>query len=555
MSDIKGIALGIDDFKTLIEENCYYVDKSKFIEEILKDKAGVKLFTRPRRFGKTLNMSMLKYFFDIKNAEENRNLFKELYIEKSPAINEQGKYPVIFLSMKEIQGKNYEEIIERTRAFFKLLYNEYVMLRENLNQSELQDFDEIWLGKKNIDLSTALLKLSLYLKKYYNQKVIILIDEYDVPLMSAYENGCYDEAIQFFKILYGAVLKSNSNIKMGVLTGAIRVVQAGIFSDLNNLKINTIFNEAYDEYFGLSQKEVEDILRYYDMEYTITEVKSWYDGYKFGKAEVYNPWSILNYIDNKELKAYWINTSGNVLIKNLLLLSDGVVFDDLQNLVNGNERIVFINENIAFGNNLSPNHLWELLLFSGYLTVKEKMDDKTYLVKIPNKEILTFFKEMFVSIIFRGSSNIGDMKQALQSKNINHIINILEEVVVNAMSFYDTSKKYENSYQTLLSGFMYGLNSFYQVLPNVESGYGRADIILKPRNKNWAGYIFELKRANDNDMKMEAEKALNQIEDKKYDNILKNEEIKDIIKIGLVFKGKKVESSYSYEKNDFNVKN
>ena len=457
--------------------------------------------------------------------------------------------------MKEIQGKNYEEIIERTRAFFKLLYNEYVMLRENLNQSELQDFDEIWLGKKNIDLSTALLKLSLYLKKYYNQKVIILIDEYDVPLMSAYENGCYDEAIQFFKILYGAVLKSNSNIKMGVLTGAIRVAQAGIFSDLNNLKINTIFNEAYDEYFGLSQKEVEDILRYYGMEYTITEVKSWYDGYKFGKAEVYNPWSILNYIDNKELKAYWINTSGNVLIKNLLLLSDGVVFDDLQNLVNGNERIVFINENIAFGNNLSPNHLWELLLFSGYLTVKEKMDDKTYLVKIPNKEILTFFKEMFVSIIFRGSSNIGDMKQALQSKNINHIINILEEVVVNAMSFYDTSKKYENSYQTLLSGFMYGLNSFYQVLPNVESGYGRADIILKPRNKNWAGYIFELKRANDNDMKMEAEKALNQIEDKKYDNILKNEEIKDIIKIGLVFKGKKVESSYSYEKNDFNVKN
>ncbi|MFR3818891.1 MAG: AAA family ATPase [Fusobacterium varium] len=555
MSDIKGIALGIDDFKTLIEENCYYVDKSKFIEEILKDKAGVKLFTRPRRFGKTLNMSMLRYFFDIKNAEENRSLFKELYIEKSPAIKEQGKYPVIFLSMKEIQGKNYEEIIERTRAFFKLLYNEYVMLRENLNQSELQDFDEIWLGKKNIDLSTALLKLSLYLKKYYNQKVIILIDEYDVPLMSAYENGCYDEAIQFFKILYGAVLKSNSNIKMGVLTGAIRVAQAGIFSDLNNLKINTIFNEAYDEYFGLSQKEVEDILRYYGMEYTITEVKSWYDGYKFGKAEVYNPWSILNYIDNKELKAYWINTSGNVLIKNLLLLSDGVVFDDLQNLVNGNERIVFINENIAFGNNLSPNHLWELLLFSGYLTVKEKMDDKTYLVKIPNKEILTFFKEMFVSIIFRGSSNIGDMKQALQSKNINHIINILEEVVVNAMSFYDTSKKYENSYQTLLSGFMYGLNSFYQVLPNVESGYGRADIILKPRNKNWAGYIFELKRANDNDMKMEAEKALNQIEDKKYDNILKNEEIKDIIKIGLVFKGKKVESSYSYEKNDFNVKN
>ena len=547
MSDLKGIALGIDDFKTVIEENCYYVDKSKFIEEILKDKAGVKLFTRPRRFGKTLNMSTLKYFFDIKDAEKNRALFKGLYIENSPAINEQGKYPIIFLSMKEIQGRNYEEMIERTRDFLKLLYNEYVMLRERLNQSELQDFDNIWLGKKNIDLSKALFKLSLYLNNYYNQKVIILIDEYDVPLMSAYENGCYNEAIQFFKVLYRAVLKSNPNIKMGVLTGAIRVAQAGIFSDLNNLKINTILNEAYDEYFGLSQKEVEDMLKYYNMEYTMTEVKSWYDGYKFGKVEVYNPWSILNYIDNKELKAYWVNTSGNVLIKNLLLLSDGVVFDDLQNLVNGNEKIVFINENIAFGNNLSPNHLWELLLFSGYLTVKEKIDDKTYLVRIPNKEILTFFKEMFVNIVFRGSNNIGDMKQALHSKDINRIINILEEVIINAMSFYDTSKKYENPYQTLLSGFLYGLNSFYQVLPNIESGYGRADIILKPRNKNWAGYIFELKRANSNNIKVETEKALNQIEEKKYESILKSEEIKDIIKMGLVFEGKKVESTYSFE--------
>ncbi len=450
-------------------------------------------------------------------------------------------YP-LFLSKRQTFRKR-----TKLDIFLKLLYNEYVMLRENLNQSELQDFDSIWLGKKNIDLSKTLFKLSLYLNNHCNQKVIILIDEYDVPLMSAYENGFYNEAVQFFKILYGSVLKSNPNIKMGVLTGAIRVAQAGIFSDLNNLKINTILNEAYDEYFGLSQKEVEDMLKYYDMEYKIVEVKSWYDGYKFGKAEAYNPWSILNYIDNKELKAYWINTSGNVLIKNLLLLSDGVVFDDLQNLVNGNEKIVFINENIAFGNNLSPNHLWELLLFSGYLTVKEKIDDKMYLVKIPNKEISTFFEEMFVNIIFRGSNNIGDMKQALFSKDINRIINILEEVVINAMSFYDTNKKYENPYQTLLSGFLYGLNSFYQVLPNIESGYGRADIILKPRNKNWAGYIFEIKRANCNNIKLEAEKALNQIEEKKYDSILKSEEIKDIIKIGLVFEGKKVESIYSIE--------
>lgn len=547
MSDIKGIALGIDDFKTVIEENCYYVDKSKFIEEILKDKAGVKLFTRPRRFGKTLNMSTLKYFFDIKDAEKNRALFKGLYIENSPTINEQGKYPIIFLSMKEIQGRNYEEMIERTRDFLKLLYNEYVMLRESLNQSELQDFDDIWLGKKNIDLSKALFKLSLYLNNYYNQKVIILIDEYDVPLMSAYENGWYNEAIQFFKVLYGAVLKSNPNIKMGVLTGAIRVAQAGMFSDLNNLEIHTILDEDYDEYFGLLEDEVEKALNDYRIEYKLDEVKSWYNGYKFGNVKVYNPLSILKFLKSKKLDAYWINTSGNLLIVNLLLLSDGTVFEDLQNLVNGKEKIIYLNKNIALGNNLSPNHLWELLLFSGYLTVKEKIDNITYLVKIPNKEISTFFKNLFVDIVFRGSNNIGDMKQALHSKDITRIIAILEEVVINAMSFYDTSKKYENPYQTLLAGFLYGLNSFYQVLPNIESGYGRADIILKPRNKNWAGYIFELKRANHSDIKVEAEKALNQIEEKKYESILKSEEIKDIIKIGLVFEGKKIESTYSFE--------
>ena len=240
---------------------------------------------------------------------------------------------------------------------------------------------------------------------------------------------------------------------MGVLTGAIRVAQAGIFSDLNNLKVNTILNKAYDEYFGLSQEEVENTLKYYNLEYQIEEVRSWYDGYKFGNAEVYNPWSILNYIDDKELKPYWINTSGNVLIKELLLLSDGTVFEELNNLVNEQEKTIYINESVSLGNDLDPNRLWELMLFSGYLTVKEKINNEAYLVKIPNKEIQSFFKSLFAEIVFKGKNNIASMKAALESRDINTIVRILEDVVLNAMSFYDTSKNMKIHIKHFLQDF------------------------------------------------------------------------------------------------------
>ena len=331
---------------------------------------------------------------------------------------------------------------------------------------------------------------------------------------------------------------------MGVLTGAIRVAQAGIFSDLNNIETHTILDEAYDEYFGLLENEVENALLEYKSEDRLEDVKLWYDGYKFGNIEVYNPWSILKYIKYKKLEAYWINTSGNVLIKELLLISDGIVFEDLDNLVNGHEKTIYVNENVALGNNLDPNRLWELMLFSGYLTVKEKINSEAYLVKIPNKEIQSFFKSLFAEIVFKGKSNIASMKGALESKDINTIVNILEKVVLNAISFYDTNKKFENPYQTLLAGFFYALDDYYRMIPNPETGYGRADIILIPRNKKWSGYVFELKRAKTKNLEKEAEKALEQIEEKKYETILINEKIKEIIKIGLVFDGKKAVAYY-----------
>ena len=541
---LKKIPIGIENFKELIEENYFYIDKTKFIEEIVNDGAKVKLFTRPRRFGKTLNMSMLKYFFDIKECEDNKKLFNNLYIKNSPVITERGKYPVIFISMKEIKGTTWEELQKSARETLSNLYENYSYLRDNLNERNKRKFDKIWFEEIDGGYEDSLNFLSKILEEHYNKKVIVLIDEYDAPLTMAYEYGFYDRAVVFFKSLYGSVLKTNSSLKMGVLTGAIRVAQAGIFSDLNNLKVNTILNKAYDEYFGLTETEVEIALKEYNIECKSKEVKTWYDGYKFGNAEVYNPWSILNYIDNKELKPYWINTSGNVLIKDLLLRSEGIVFEDLDNLVKGKEKTIYINENVALGNRLDPNNLWELMLFSGYLTIKEKINNEAYLVKIPNKEIQSFFKSLFAEIVFKGKNNVSSMKGALESKDINTIVRILEDVVLNAMSFYDTNKKFENPYQTLLAGFFYALDDYYEMKPNPETGYGRADIILIPRNKKWAGYVFELKRAKTKDIQKEAERALEQIEEKKYDTLLINEDIKNIIKIGLVFDGKKAVAYY-----------
>ena len=542
---MKKIPIGIEDFKMLITDDYFYIDKSKFIEEILNDGALVKLFTHPRRFGKTLNMSMLKYFFDIRKAEENKKLFDNLYIKNSPVFAEQGKYPVIFLSMKEIQSSNIEDCVEAVKILLESLFKEFRELLKDLDELDKPTF--IKYATKQISLEETKKGLRVFsdiLANYYNQQVIILIDEYDAPLTYAYGHGYYKEAVEFFKTLYSNVLKTNSNLKMGVLTGAIRVAQAGIFSDLNNIEIHTILDEAYDEYFGLLENEVENALIEYKAEDKLEDVKSWYDGYKFGNMEVYNPWSILKYVKYKKLDAYWINTSGNALIKELLLLSDGTVFKDLDDLVKGQEKIIYVNENIALGNNLDPNRLWELMLFSGYLTVKEKINNESYLIKIPNKEIQSFFKGLFAEIVFKEKSNITSMKAALESKDINTIVRILEKVVLNAMSFYDTNKKLENPYQTLLAGFFYALDAYYEMKPNSETGYGRADIVLIPRNRKWSGYIFELKRAKTQNLEKEASKALEQIEKKKYDTLLINEGIKDIIKIGLVFDGKKAVAYY-----------
>ena len=362
---MKKIPIGIDDFKKIRENDIYYIDKTKYIEKILVDASEVKLFTRPRRFGKTLNMSMLKYFFDIKNKEENKKLFQNLYIEKSDFFDEQGAYPVVYISLKGIKADTWESSFFLIKSLISSIYNEFEYIREKLNESQLDSFNKVWLKKDDGEYRNALKNLTSFLYEYYKKEVILLIDEYDSPLINAYEHGYYDKAIVFFQVFYGEALKTNPYLRMGIMTGIIRVMKAGIFSDLNNLKVYSILEKEYSDFYGFTQEEVEKALKDFNIEYELPEVKAWYDGYRFGNSEVYNPWSILNFIQSEELRPYWIETSGNFLINNILKNVSTETIEILENLFNG----ISMEENISGNSDLSilmgEDEIWELLLFSG----------------------------------------------------------------------------------------------------------------------------------------------------------------------------------------------
>ena len=541
---LKGIPIGIEDFKKIRETDCYYIDKTRFIEDILIDRTEVKLFCRPRRFGKTLNMYTLKYFFDVRNREENKKLFNGLYIENSPMMKEQGKYPVIFISMKGLGGLNWDVSLGGIKAKIKELFREYIFLTETLDKYTLLEFEKYLISDfDEISTRKALKFLTEVLYKHYHQKVILLIDEYDSPIISAYESGYYNEMREFLKVFYGEALKTNEYLYMGVLTGIIRVAQAGIFSDLNNFISYTTLENTYSQSFGLIEEEVKTILDYYELGYEMPEVKKWYDGYSFGKEEIYNPWSILNFVKERELKSYWINTSSNFMIRELLKHTGEEGLETLEKIFNQEDVAVRITDNVRFGSNLSASEVWELMVYSGYLTIKNKLNDGRYRVRIPNMEIMKFFKDEFLTIIFGEYRVVDELRDALNDKNLKQLDRLIEKLILDVMSFHDTDKKYENSYHMLLAGFFYALDDYYTVKSNIESGYGRADIILFPKNQTKAGYIFELKRANTKDIEKEVQKALLQINIKKYYTELEKHGVKEIIKIGYVFDGKKVISS------------
>ena len=543
---MKRLAIGVSDFKKIIKGDFYYFDKTKLIEEIINDGSEVKLFARPRRFGKTLNMSMLKYFFDIENKEENKKLFKDLYIEKTDAFKEQGQYPVIFLSLKDLKASNWEEMEEKISVVLSDLFSEYEYLINDLLGSDSNKLKKIINEDANLsNLGRSLKLLTKILYEKYNKKVVVLIDEYDSPLVSAYINGYYEKAKDFFKTFYSSVLKDNSYLQMGVLTGIIRVIKAGIFSDLNNLRTYTILSEMYTDSYGLTEEEVVKSLKDYGIEQEISNVKDWYDGYKFGDSEVYNPWSILNFLEYKELRAYWVDTSGNDLIKDVLKKITKNTIEALERLFNGEGLKQNISGTSDLSKLLSEDELWELMLFSGYLTVEEKIDHKNYILRLPNKEIKELFRDTFLEKYFGRGSKLLYLMEALTENRIDKYEERLQEILLTSVSYNDTKKGNEAFYHGLIMGMGLYLEGEYITKSNIESGLGRYDFVIEPKNKAKRAYIMEFK-STDNIEKLEeiSKEALEQIENKKYDVSLKQNGVKDITYMGIAFCGKEIKISY-----------
>ena len=546
----KAIPIGIENFEDIIKDNYYYVDKSMLIEDILVNRAAVTLFTRPRRFGKTLNMSMIKYFFDVRNKDENRKLFEGLKIFGSEYMKEQGKYPVIFVSLKDLRADTWEDTFENLKSFISDLYAEFEDMREIMNKRDKIKFDKIFYEEEKGDYETSLKLLSNYIYKYYGKKVIILIDEYDAPIINAFDKGYYNEAINFFQVFYSSALKTNDSLKYGILTGITRIIKEGIFSGLNNLYVNTILSKNYSEYFGLLESEVIKMLDYFEMKYKIEEVKEWYNGYIFGDKRIYNPWSIINYVDNGEIKAYWANVSGNTLLKNMLDQAGEDVYTDLKRFTDGESIEKYISDGTTIKSLLSnDDEIWQLFLYSGYLTkAKEQIEiDETleytniYNLKIPNKEIRKYFGNMFLNRFFGTELKTSILIKALESGDIKKFEKTLGEIMVNMLSHFDLDSEMEKIYQVFMIGLVGFLMGKYEIISNNESGYGRYDLAMIPIKSNEKAYLMEFKISKtEKGMTLKAEEALKQIDEKKYDTRLKARGIKNILKIGIAFYGKKV---------------
>ena len=542
----KAVPVGIEDFERIINEDYYYVDKTMLIEELLINRAPVTLFIRPRRFGKTLNMSMLKYFFDVKNKEENKKLFENLKIYNSEYMSEQGKYPVIFISLKDLKGDTWEECLKRLKLFIFDLYAEFEYIREKMNEWDKRKFEKVLYEKEDADYIMSLKFLADSLYKYYGEKVIILIDEYDAPIINAFDKGYYNEAINFFQTFYSSALKTNNSLKYGVLTGITRIIKEGIFSGLNNLKVDTILNKKYSEYFGLLESEVIEMLDYFGMKYKIEEVKEWYNGYLFGESEVYNPWSIVNYIDNGEIKAYWANVSGNTLLENMLDHAGESVYDDLKQFTDGESIEKYISDGTTIKSLLSnDDEIWQLLLYSGYLTKaknqEKESDSNIYNLKIPNKEIRKYFGNMFLNRFFGTEVKTNILIKALENGDIKKFEKTLGEIMINMLSHFDLDKEMEKIYQVFMIGLVGFLMGKYEIISNDESGYGRYDLAMIPIKSNEKAYLMEFKISKTKKgMEERAQKALKQIDEKKYDTKLKARGIKNILKIGVAFYGKEV---------------
>jgi hypothetical protein len=539
VNDVKVLKTSSDSFKNRIEDDALFIDKTLLIHEIIRKKEEVQIFTRPRRFGKTTNLSMLECFFDITKKDENRKLFNGLKIENTESMEYFGKYPVVKLTFKDVKQTNAQGSFSYVRELIVNVYDEHRYLFDNLDEGGKEYFLDILNRNKEVNLGVSLLNLMKFLSNYHNEKVVILIDEYDTPLITAYVKGYYDEVIDFYRVLYSSVLKNNKYLKFGIITGINRVSKEGLFSGLNNVRINSVLSDEFTEYFGFTEDEVKKTLKEYELEKNFENVRFWYNGYSFGGQRIYNPWSFTKYLDEKRLKAYWVNSGGDDEIRKLLAEVAGQeMFDDFEKLLLNKTISVKINENVKFKNLKTTEQLWNLLLNAGYLTAEEEGFEGKYKLRIPNYEIASYFRDLFIDEYLNEKPNFSNVLEALVYGDLEMFEKELRENVLNSVSFMENYK--ESFYQGYFTGLFSGLRGYYYVKGNQESGHGRFDLYLEPKDKKGYGYIIELKVSKRlKDMQREAEEAVEQIKRMEYFQELVSRDVERIDLIGIAFYKKK----------------
>ena len=550
----KRIPIGYEDFKQLIDSGFYYVDKSMLIYELLHSGGQNNLITRPRRFGKTLNFSMLKYFFDI-NEKDNAYLFDGLKISEyyEELAMYRNTHPVITLSLKCAKQGNYREALRGLKYEIQrqFINNKFILDSDKLADEYKDEYKKILSMDEDAVWSNSIQLLSICLKQYYGTKTIILIDEYDVPLEDAYFSGYYDEMVRFIRSLFESALKTNSALEFSVITGCLRISKESIFTGLNNLAVNSILSNKYSESFGFVQYEVDELMKYYNIEEKSQLMKKWYDGYLFGKSEVYNPWSVLNQVkewsEDKDISAipWWTNTSSNNIIRTLVSQADNETKDIIENLIHGGSVETVLKETVTYGDLTENNeNIWSFLFFTGYLKIKEIVktgevigEPTIYSLVIPNLEIKSCYTDIIIQYfeIYKKEINKDNLYKALLGRNAQDFAEQITDLLRKTISYYNST---ESFYHGLISGLLSG-NVYYKVESNRENGDGRSDLVLYQQDVAQNAVILEFKVCGKNETADEAAKrALKQINDRDYASKAREDGYKNIIKYGVAFKGK-----------------
>ena len=546
--------IGVEDFKKLRDKNYYFVDKTYFIQQFLDNHGDVTLITRPRRFGKTLTLSMMDWFFSIQKQKESKGLFDALAISRAGEeyMGQQGQHPVIFFSLKDIKNiawKSWAEMLDYIRVSFSFSFAEYQDVIENCTLAgEKRLLVRVLSQEASVnELSLSLVSLMRAMQSYYGKKVILLLDEYDVPIQQAWEGGYYEPCIGFMRQFLSPALKTNDSLDFAILTGVLRVAKESIFSGLNNFKLCSILDGRYSDVFGFTAEETENLLAKLHLSDKMLEVQSWYDGYRIGGQEMYNPWSVLNYIDNDCMpRPYWVRTSENGILKSLLENPNPLQITALQDLVEKKTIEVTLNESIVYPDiQADASALFTLLLTTGYLTVVKVMPelDDRYLLRIPNLEIRKLYHTEILDYIVQGAhKNVFDnLFIFLLKGDAERFSWQLKDILQKFVSTWDTANK-----ESFYHGFMLGmsvlfLNQDYVVESNRESGYGRFDLAIFPKDATKSGVIMEFKAAvREDELENKAQDALQQIADKKYDTEFTKRGIRKVWKYGIAFYGKQV---------------